>query len=99
MSVGVTGYLRTVGHKSEMLYPDTQCMVYLQCKFMYPRTSLCQAKDLSTFQRPKLHVTGCLVHGFDVVTTVSNHDHPKCSPVMAKLLATLVAKMKQFGAK
>lgn len=68
-----------------------------QCKFMYPRTSLCQAKDLSTFQRPKLHVTGCLVHGFGVVMAVSNHDHPKDSSLMTELLAILLTKMKQFG--
>ena len=68
-----------------------------QCKFMYPRSPLMQAKDLATFQRPKLHVTGCLVHGFCLAMVVSHHNHPKDSSLMTEILAILLTRMRSMG--
>ena len=68
-----------------------------QCKFMYPRSSLCQAKDLSSLQRPKLHVVGMLVHGWGLLFGVSNHDHKKDASSMVEILAFTLTKMKQSG--
>ncbi|CAK9111173.1 FO synthase subunit 1, partial [Durusdinium trenchii] len=57
-----------------------------QCKFCWPRSHLMRAKDLSLFQRPKLHITGLIVHGWSLCFSISNSDHPKDSSVSAELI-------------
>ena len=68
-----------------------------QCKFMYPRSNLLQAKDLASLQRPKLHLTGCIIHGFGLAVILANHDHPKDSSLMTEILAILLTRMRDMG--
>ncbi len=66
-----------------------------QCKFQYPRSAVCKSKDLSTMMRPKLHVTGILAHGFGLFFSMSGHNHPKDSSVMAELIGYLLTVLKK----
>ena len=66
-----------------------------QCKFLYPRTPLMRAKDLALMNRPKLHITGIICHGFFLAFSVSNHDHPKDSSVSAELICWALTQLSR----
>ena len=68
-----------------------------QCKFLYPRSPLCLSKDLAGMQRPKLHVTGAIIHGWGLAFTLSHHDHPKDASASVEILAHLLTRMHQSG--
>lgn len=68
-----------------------------QCKFMYPRSPVCLSKSLCTMQRPKLHVTGCIVHGWGLVFAQSHHDHPKDASSMVEILGHVLTRMRDSG--
>lgn len=66
-----------------------------QCKFTYPRSAVCRSKDLSTLQRPRLHVVGILAHGFGLMFAMSGHNHPKDSSAMSELIVHLLSVLKR----
>lgn len=68
-----------------------------QMKFSYPRSSLMTSKDFCTFQRPKLQVTGCIVHGYGLYFAVSNSDHPKDSSACTEILAHVLTRLRRNG--
>ena len=68
-----------------------------QQKFCWPRSRTMLAKDLTTLQRPKLSVIGVIVHGFMLLMSVSNPDHPKDSSCMAELLCHVLTRLSQQG--
>ena len=68
-----------------------------QQKFCWPRSRTMLAKDLTTLQRPKLAVIGVIVHGFMLLMSVSNPDHPKDSSCMAELLCHVLTRLSQKG--
>ena len=68
-----------------------------QVKFLYPRSALVYAKELSNFQRPKLHVTLCIGHGHSFNFYVSNHNHAKDSSVMTEIVAHFVGRLAASG--
>lgn len=68
-----------------------------QCKFLYPRSVLMTAKDLGQFQRPRLHVVGCIVHGWGVAMAISGHDQKKDSSMMTEIVAFLLTRMQASG--
>ena len=68
-----------------------------QCKFCYPRSSVLQAKDLCNFQRPKLQVTGCLLHGYILLFAVSDFFHAKDSSASAELIVHMLHRLQGLG--
>lgn len=55
------------------------------------------AKDLGQFQRPRLHVVGCIVHGWGVAMAISGHDQKKDSSMMTEIVAFLLTRMQASG--
>ena len=68
-----------------------------QCKFCVPRSRICAAKDLAGLQRPKLHVCGCIVHGWGLCFFVSNADMPKDSSYMVEAMNIVLSLVKRSG--
>lgn len=68
-----------------------------QSKCLYPRSGVLSAKELAGLQRPKLHITGLIAHGFALILAVANHDHPKDASLMVELLAHLLTRLKRSG--
>ena len=68
-----------------------------QCKFMWPRTPLVRAKDLSLMNRPKLSIVGSIAHGFSLLFAVSNMDHPKDSSSMTEIFAHMLTRLSAIG--
>lgn len=68
-----------------------------QCKFSYPRSRVTSSKDLSNMIRPRLQVTGSIVHGYCLVFVVSNHDHSKDSSASCEVVAHLLTRLQQMG--
>eukprot|EP00435_Cladocopium_sp_Y103_P074474 s436_g49.t1 len=66
-----------------------------QAKFMCPRTRLCAAKDLNSMQRPRLHVSGCIIHGWGLGFFISLADHSKDSSCMVEILNIVLSRV--FG--
>lgn len=70
-----------------------------QLKFQYPRTPVAYAKDMSTMQRPKLHVTCCLAHGHSYCFYLAKHAYPKDSSVMTEIVANLLTRLGASGVR
>lgn len=70
-----------------------------QCKFMYPRSPVMQSKDLCTFQRPKLQVTGCILHGYCLLFTVSNFDQAKGSSASVDIVMHMLTRLHHSGVR
>ena len=68
-----------------------------QAKFGLPRSEVCRAKDLSTFVRPKCHLTAIIMHGHGVFLAISKHDMPKNSSVMIELLSHALTEISKTG--
>lgn len=68
-----------------------------QCKFSYPRSRMTSSKDLSNMVRPRLQVTGSIVHGYCLAFVVSNHDHSKDSSASCEVLAHFLTRLQQMG--
>ena len=68
-----------------------------QAKFLYPRNRACTSKELSMLQRPKLHVSGAIVHGWGLAFFVSNGDMPKDSSNMVEILNIVLSLVKRSG--
>ena len=58
-----------------------------QQKFCYPRKSLYNSKELSTFVRPRAHCTAVICHGFFVLVLFAEHSLPKNASCMVEILA------------
>lgn len=68
-----------------------------QSKFFFPRGahSEFRSKELGPMQRPKCHITCCLVHGFFLLFTVSPADVRKDSSTMADIIMHSLHILKQ----
>lgn len=64
---------------------------------MYPRGDVFRAKDLSTMQRPRAHITGVIVHGYFTLFTVSSPDFPKDSTTMIEIVAHCLTLLQNRG--
>ena len=64
-----------------------------QCKFSYPRSTVTTAKEVSTLQKPRLHIVGALLHGFMMFFALSSHLYPKDSSVMNEIIAHLLTEV------
>lgn len=68
-----------------------------QQKFSYPRGETYKAKDLSTFVRPRSHVTAVLCHGHFVLITVAEHNLPKNANCMTEILGHSLTLLRRKG--
>ena len=68
-----------------------------QAKCAYPRHPHVKSKDLEAMQRPRLHVNGCIVHGREVLVTVSRADFPKGTNVTCDIIANALACLRKLG--
>lgn len=58
-----------------------------QSKVALPRSSVMFGKDFSTMQKPKLHISLTIVHGFFLLFTLSNPDTQKNSDASIETIA------------
>ena len=58
-----------------------------------------RSKELSTMNRPKLSITGCIAHGFSLCFAVSNANHPKDSSAMAELFGHMLTRLSRLGVR
>lgn len=69
-----------------------------QSKVALPRSSVMYGKDFSTMQKPKLHVSLTMVHGYFLLWTLSNPDVQKNSDASIETLAhALTLLEKEHG--
>jgi hypothetical protein len=65
-----------------------------QAKFAWPRAPFFFGHDFDGFQRPRLHITGIIVHGFFSMITISHADISKSSSTTVDLVAHLLTILK-----
>ena len=58
-----------------------------QAKFGCPRGNIYRSKNLSSLQRPRLHITCAICHGYFIAFSVSTPDMPKDSSTMVELFS------------
>lgn len=68
-----------------------------QAKFAFPRHKVLKSKDFSTFQRPRAHVVGCLMHGRGLLFFVTNPDLPKDSSTHIEIVAHALSWLESCG--
>lgn len=68
-----------------------------QQKFSYPRSQIYKSKELSTFIRPRAHITALLMHGHFVLVTVAEHNCPKNANFMTEILAYGLTLLRKKG--
>lgn len=68
-----------------------------QCKFSFPRSGAMASKELCNLNRPRLQVTGAIVHGYGLYFFVSSFDHCKDSSASCEIFAHLLTRLKQRG--
>ena len=68
-----------------------------QAKFSCPRSNVYRSKELNTLQRPRLHITLAIVHGYFLAISVSSPDLPKDSTTMCELLAHCLTLLQRQG--
>ena len=70
-----------------------------QSKFCYPRHRCLKSKEFSTFQRPRAHIVGILIHGRAIVFAVSEPDVHKDSSTHTELLAHALTLLQNQGVR
>ncbi|CAE7297739.1 unnamed protein product [Symbiodinium sp. CCMP2592] len=68
-----------------------------QSKFLVPRDPKLRAKCFDSFNRPKLHVSGAIIHGWAVVFAVANADLPKDANFCIEILAYCLQLVSELG--
>ena len=68
-----------------------------QAKFSFPRCSEMRSKDLSSFNKPRCHVTAVVVHGHGILLSLSDHDVPKSSSTMVELVSHSLTLLEKSG--
>lgn len=69
-----------------------------QSKFCCPKSELfALSKEFSSFQRPRLHISGLIMHGWFVLVSVSDSDLPKDSSATIELLASGLQRVRDLG--
>ena len=68
-----------------------------QTKFMWPKSAFFKSHTFDNFHRPKLHVTGALVHGYFALYTIADADCKKGSSSTVETLAIILQKLLDMG--
>ncbi|CAE7518779.1 cofG [Symbiodinium necroappetens] len=58
-----------------------------QSKTCLPRGACMKSKELSNMQRPKMHLTAVIIHGFSIFLFLSEHDQAKNSSSMIEMMS------------
>ena len=68
-----------------------------QSKYAIPRCAITKSKEFSTFQRPRLHCSCLIIHGYDVVFAVSDMNVAKDSNASLELISFGLELLQQKG--
>ena len=69
-----------------------------QAKYSLPRSEMMKSKEFGQFQRPRLHISALICHGWFIVFQVSPADLPKDSNSCVELIAHSISILKKKGA-
>ena len=69
-----------------------------QGKYALPRSEFMRSKEFCQFQRPRLHISAIIAHGWLVVFQVSPADLPKDSNASIELIAFALTLLRRKGA-
>ena len=69
-----------------------------QAKMSWPRSRVMNSKEFAGGPRPRLHVTGAIVHGYFKTAYVTEADQKKDSNYTCQLLAHILTRLKETGA-
>ena len=68
-----------------------------QQKFSWPRARFLLSKDFGTFNRPRLHCTAVIVHGWGVWTFISHSDIRMCGSSTVEMLSYVFSELQEAG--
>ena len=68
-----------------------------QQKFAWPRARFLLSKDFSTFNRPRLHCTAVIAHGWGVWIFVAHSDVQMCGSSTVEMLAYVLSELRDAG--
>ena len=68
-----------------------------QSKFCWPRAPFFTNHEFDGFVRPRLHITGVLVHGYFSMLTISHTDISKSGSTTVDLVAHILTELHQLG--
>ena len=86
------GHSRTRGSSCTLIIDGMD-----QSKFCYPRHRYLKSKEFASFQRPKAHIVGVLIHGRAILFSVSEPDVHKDASTHVELLAHALTILAQQG--
>lgn len=66
-----------------------------QAKFAYPRHPFLRSKEYSTWQRPRAHVIGCIIHGRAALFMVTPPDLRKDSSTHCEMIAWALTELRR----
>lgn len=69
-----------------------------QAKYALPRTEIMRSKEFGQFQRPRLHISALIAHGWFIIFQVSPADLPKDSNSCIELISHSLTLLKRKGA-
>ena len=64
-----------------------------QAKFMWPRSPIFKSHEFDSFQRPRLHIWGFIVHGYMCGLTISHADTHKGGSTTVEVLSWLLTEL------
>lgn len=70
-----------------------------QAKFMWPRSIFFRSHSFDKFSRPRLHITGCIVHGYFVLFVISHADLRKSGSTTVEILSMALQRLVDQGYK
>ena len=68
-----------------------------QSKFSFPRHRALKSKDFSTFQRPRAHVVGTIIHGRGILFFLTDPDLPKDGNTHCEIVAHTLTWLASLG--
>lgn len=68
-----------------------------QSKFSLPRHEAMRSKEYASFQRPKLHISAAVAHGWCVIFLITPPETHKDSNTSIELISHAVTKLKKLG--
>ncbi|CAL1154377.1 unnamed protein product [Cladocopium goreaui] len=69
-----------------------------QAKYALPRSEIMKSKEFGQFQRPRLHISALIAHGWFIIFQVSPADLPKDSNSCIELISHSLTILKRKGA-
>ena len=70
-----------------------------QSKFSFPRHRALKSKDFASFQRPRAHVVGAIIHGHSILFFLTDPDLPKDGNTHCEILAHILTWLASHGVR